>query len=679
MKPFRYAVVALLLMTTLFVQGQTDTDSLLRIVQEHRRDTAEARALNELASAVLRTDMQQAKAYYLLSAEISRSGHFIRPLSNSYARLTNLYGDMGLADSGKYYLTLLKKIAEADPYLRANYVQAAGLFYKGQNKLKEALPFQLEAVSLARADVKTDSSVRNLTALAGALLNVGNTYNSMGDYHAAIRHHLDALRIFEAVGNKRGISFCYNSVGTDFLHLRQLHEAGVYLRQSLALKEELKDQRGSAITMKEMGDVYYYSLNLDSAMYYYDRAEKIYRQMGLKKDVIDLYIDKADCYRDAGFKDSARAYYEKGKEMAQAIGDAARLEIFNAGLTALQPSAASDKDTEKKLLTALQHSIDKGDKDLELKNYQYLADYYARTGQGDKTETFIKHYYDATDSLESMRVQTQMKKLEGQYNVERKEHEIALLKKDQQLSRLELQKQKAFQYGAMVLILLLVLIGWLVINRYRIVHRSRRAIEIEKMRNRIARDLHDDVGSTLTSINIMSKVALQTPGPQEEAQQAVFQKIKDRTSAIIEKMDDIVWTIHPQNDTMERLLFRMKEFAAEILEPSGINYDFDEKGDLASLKLDVQKRKDLYLLFKEAINNAAKYSECRNLRIRLWREKDSLQMEIVDDGRGFVEADVREGHGLGSMRERAASMVAKIHIKSAIGEGTHIALDMPIS
>jgi len=678
MKPFRYVAIALVLMSALFVNGQTNTDSLLRIVQEDRRDTAEAKALNELASAISRTDMQQAKSYYLQSVQISQSGHFTRPLSVSYARLTNLYGDMGLIDSGSYYLTLLQKIVDADPYLRPNYVQAAGLFYKGQNKFKEALPFQLEAVNLARADVKTDSSVKNRTNLAGQLLNVGNTYNSMGDYHMALRCHLDALRLFEAVGNKKGISFGYQAVGGDFHRLRQMSKAISYYRQALALKTELHDERGMAITLKEMGSHYYYSLNLDSAIYYYDRAEKIYWKLGLKVDIMDLYIDKGNTYKDAELKDSAKAYFEKGRLLAQEVGDASRLETFNAGLAALQTTVTPDKSTEKKLLAALQHAIDIGDKTLELINYQYLADYYARTGQGEKTETFIKHYYDATDSLESMRIQTQMKKLEGQYNVEKKEHEITLLKKDQQLSRLELQKQKAFQYGAIVLILLLVSIGWLVINRYRIVHRSRRAIEIEKMRNRIARDLHDDVGSTLTSINIMSKVALQTSGQHLEGQQAVFQKIKDRTSAIIEKMDDIVWTIHPQNDTMERLLFRMKEFAAEILEPLGINYDFDEKGDLASLRLDVQKRKDLYLLFKEAINNAAKYSECCNLRIHLWREKDSLQMEIVDDGKGFEEDGIRTGNGLGSMRERAASMVAKIHIDSAIGKGTRIALDMPI-
>jgi signal transduction histidine kinase len=129
---------------------------------------------------------------------------------------------------------------------------------------------------------------------------------------------------------------------------------------------------------------------------------------------------------------------------------------------------------------------------------------------------------------------------------------------------------------------------------------------------------------------------------------------------------------------MEQLLYRMKEFAAEILEPLNINYSFDEEGDFASLKLDIRQRKELYLLFKEAVNNAAKYSQCVNLHIRLYRSKDSLRMEIADDGKGFAEEGLKGGNGLRNMRERAASMPASIRIESAIGQGTRIGLDLAL-
>ncbi|HEY4335629.1 MAG TPA: ATP-binding protein, partial [Puia sp.] len=224
---------------------------------------------------------------------------------------------------------------------------------------------------------------------------------------------------------------------------------------------------------------------------------------------------------------------------------------------------------------------------------------------------------------------------------------------------------------------LLVAIGVLLFNRNRVVHNARRMVELEKMRNTIARDLHDDIGSTLTSINVLSKVALE---PQEqEFLRSSLQKIKDRSAAIMERMDDIVWAINPQNDTMEQLLIRMKEFAAELLEPLNICYQFKEEGELASLRLDVRRRRDLYLLFKEAVNNAAKYSQCANLTIRLRQERGGLQMEISDDGKGFAEAEVIRGNGLNNMRQRAAAMAGKIWIDSGVGKGTRIVLDAALT
>lgn len=158
-----------------------------------------------------------------------------------------------------------------------------------------------------------------------------------------------------------------------------------------------------------------------------------------------------------------------------------------------------------------------------------------------------------------------------------------------------------------------------------------------------------------------------------------MKKIKERSSAIMESVSDIVWAINPQNDTTEQMIFRMKEFTAEILEPLSINYSFKEEGDLASLKLNIKKRKDLYLLFKEAINNAAKYSHCNNLTIQLKREGDSLHLSVKDDGAGFNVQEIKNGNGLRNMRDQAAAMGAKINIDTAIGKGTGIVVDAPIT
>ena len=155
-----------------------------------------------------------------------------------------------------------------------------------------------------------------------------------------------------------------------------------------------------------------------------------------------------------------------------------------------------------------------------------------------------------------------------------------------------------------------------------------------------------------------------------------MQKIKDRSSSIMESMDDIVWAINPQNDTMEQLLFRMEEFAAELLEPLHMNYSFKGNGQLSLIKLDIKQRKDFYMLFKEALNNAAKYSRCNNIQVVFAQVQHKLRLEIVDDGIGFEKEKIKNGNGLNNMQERAASMGAKILIDSNIGKGTRITLDL---
>jgi signal transduction histidine kinase len=147
----------------------------------------------------------------------------------------------------------------------------------------------------------------------------------------------------------------------------------------------------------------------------------------------------------------------------------------------------------------------------------------------------------------------------------------------------------------------------------------------------------------------------------------------------MESMGDIVWAINPQNDTFEQIIFRMKEFIAEILEPLNINYAFEEEGNFSTIKLDIKKRKDFYLLFKEAINNAVKYSQCNTVNVKLVQSPQLLSLTIADDGKGFNEKLVKAGNGLANMRKRAASMEGSIDIKSELDKGTSIQLQVPIT
>ena len=200
----------------------------------------------------------------------------------------------------------------------------------------------------------------------------------------------------------------------------------------------------------------------------------------------------------------------------------------------------------------------------------------------------------------------------------------------------------------------------------------------ERLRGRIARDLHDEMGSTLTSINIMSKVAMQGGAGQMKIKD-YLQKIKDNSGRILESMGDMVWVINPANDNFEKLLFRMKEFTAEMLEPLIINYHFVEEGVLHAIQLNPEQRKEIYMIFKEAVTNAVKYSGTTKLTITLATGKGSLEMEIADKGCGFDPMKNNTGNGLRNMTTRAAAIGAEISIDSEKDRGSRIRLKLPLT
>lgn len=654
-------------------------DSLQKIIDEGNNDHRTNLALNDIAVEYSRIDMAKAKSYLYQSVSLASKLKNDALLSNAYSQLVTVHSNLGKNDSAKYYLQLLKTLAtdDADNMVKGSYNQAGGLFYKKIGDYKSALPFMIGALDNNIAVDKKFNNTGSKTSVAGSYLNVGNTYMNMGEYKSALEYHLKGLKIFEEIDNKRGISFCNQSICSDFIKLGQFKEALPYVAKAMALKKEMNDKRGVAVSAGDYGSAYKGLGEYDKAISYLKEALQTFHELKLVPDEAKANVELAKLF---GLKkDEAQAGHclDNAKNLALQMKDSGLLITIDAEKIALQSTIALQKEDEQKLMVNLQNSIEMQDKDKEISSYKYLADYYANKKEFDKALEYTNKLHRVADSVGGNDLQLQIKQLEEQYNVEKNEKEIALLKKDQQLNIANLQRQKSFQYGAIIFLAMSLLIGFLAVTRYRVVQRTNRLIEMERMRNNIARDLHDDIGSTLTSINILSKMALQQT--DNTTLQQNMQKIKDRSSSIMESMGDIVWAINPQNDTFEKIIFRMKEFTAELLDPLNVNYQFKEEGDFTAVKMDIKKRKDFYLLFKEGVNNAAKYSNCKNLMIALLENGNLLHLEIKDDGVGFNEKVVKNGNGLINMRERAAAMNGTIDIQSEPGKGTQIILEVPIT
>jgi len=209
--------------------------------------------------------------------------------------------------------------------------------------------------------------------------------------------------------------------------------------------------------------------------------------------------------------------------------------------------------------------------------------------------------------------------------------------------------------------------------------RIRQLVEMEKVRGRIARDLHDDMGSTLSTINILSEMAKMKVDKDTKKTSEYISKISDNSHRMMEAMDDIVWSINPMNDSMQRITARMREFATGLLEAKNIEVEFKVDEAVKNLTLDMESRRDFFLIFKEAVNNIAKYSGCTHVVIEIHVQSSKVIMSIRDNGQGFDVQQADNGNGLTNMKKRAQSLKGNLTIESVIGVGTKVKLEAPLT
>jgi two-component system, NarL family, sensor histidine kinase UhpB len=552
-----------------------------------------------------------------------------RSIANAYNAMGWAYMHKGYLDTAQQYLQksreLFASLPDKNDLVRIN-INLAEVLTK-QSKIADATRYLLQADSLCNqtGNLPFQTNVRRQLAIV---------YREAGDYTRSAVYFNQALQGFE----QQKDYFRYASTGVSlsilYRNLKQMDSSLLILKRCLQLARQKPDNIYQVAMVEEhLAETWLAKENYPEALQHYTTAYNIFQQLNNRADL----AYEAFCL--------GRTY--------------AKLKRFN--------------EAEDYLLRAY-HINDS----LKMLNYQYdvaqeLAALYRQQGNWQKAYQFLDKAAVLKDSLALADQVEKTNELKEKFEAEKKESEIVLLKTKNQLAEADNRKTRLLQYLFFILFTASVSIGWLVLNRLRM----KRKLREEMLRNQIAGDLHDDIGSELSSIDISSRIALvkkDDPAVMEEQ----LRRISQHARKTMDSMSDIVWSINPSNDSFERVLVRMRELAAELCEAQQIKLVFDAPAQAEAIKLQPEQRKNFFLIVKEALNNAVKYSGCTELQVQVRQEENALHLIIADKGRGFNEQEVKKGNGLHNMKTRAEKIGALLSIQSTPGRGTEIRLSLAV-
>lgn len=609
-----------------YQQQDPIVDSLISVVQNASEDTAKVVLLNTLGRKLYELDRyDEAKDYLSQALALSEKLHYDGGIVKTYHRMGGLYRRMG-DDSAAVsnYLRAMDLATETGDEQALVYINSGlGLLYDYDGKYPEAMTHYVASLNIAE-------KIGDTFSIGAAHQNLGCLYMYWLDYEKALKHSLEALAVWKRIGHKGNMADAYANIGESYLNLGNVDEGEKYTLLAMELAREIGQNHALGAAYVKLGLIYGMKADPHKALNSYKQSLEVWEIVGDKLKITESVIFIGKGYTALGNHSEAIKYYNKGLSLAQEID-----------------SKINVADT-----------------------YKFLSEAHASLGNYHEALDNYKLHISAQDAILSYDHLQEIEALKEQYASEKKDIEIALLNEEKQTQALALTKErqrKNYVIAGLALLVILFILG------YRQYH-TRQQLKLLSLRNKIASDLHDDVGSTLSSIYMFSEIARQ----QSKETIPALETIAESSKTMLDSMTDIVWTINPQNDQFEKIIMRMRSFAFELLGSKQIDFEFKVDEEIPKLKLPMEARKNLYLIFKESINNMVKYAQADKAMLELKGHQDHLTMMIRDNGKGFDASREFEGNGLKNMRKRAADVGARLNIDSDPGSGTTIKVELAI-
>jgi two-component system, NarL family, sensor histidine kinase UhpB len=601
-------------------------DSLLAVIHKPTEDTGKVLAYHVLAAVTVGTNPAEAIAYSKAGLQLGKKLKFDRGIASCLLNIAYCYAAVG--------------------------------------QLDDALPYIDSAISYYR---KGGAAGRIITAY----LNRADYNLQMRRFNESLADCDTAMQYAEKAGRGDAIGRVYQTIGSIYFLQGNYEQSKIYHEKAYPFFEKIGNVIMMTSTLNNIGNVYKQTKEYDRSIASFEKAIDLAVGIGNKNNVSMYYSNLSDVWYEKGDKAKAEINAIKAIEYARAQKNDLQVAMAQNVLGNIYLKTNRINEAIKVAEESFKFSAKNKANEVSLKAAEELAEGYFKAGNYREAYRFIEVSKQLKDTLVQQKYDKDVAVMQTNFKVKEKDREILILNKDRQLQKQQL-KQQYFIMITTAAISILVLAGvWLFINRNRL----RQKMKELELRNQIAADLHDEVGSSLSSIHMLSQMAAQQDN--ETKHKDILVRMNSNAKETMDKMGDIVWMIKPGEREGDGLKQRMERFAYEICISKNIDTSID-LDELERVKLTMKQRKNVYLVFKEALNNAVKYSDTEKAEIKITAQNKELTLLIRDYGKGFRPGSTGRGNGLDNMKNRARELNGKLDIASGPGDGTSILLNIPL-
>jgi len=590
-------------------------------------------------------------------------------------------------DSADFYYQKAKSLAA-----HLNDLKGMSKYFSYEiNLLNQKAQFE-EGLALAEKDTSIARKINEPLILIEAYNDVANEYEYLADYQQASEYYIKSLKLATDAGNEEMESKINDNLASVFLWLKDDSLGYMYSTKAFVIAQQRHDTVTMGNCLLNMGVAEIHQKKYKDALLHFRQSEKIGYQIPDMSLVADALSDEGLVYYTIHDLKTAAEKYQQQLVITK------KYHLPYEELYALFELAVVEKDkkhfplAENYAARAIAIGEDLNTPAELMEMYDTMSVIQQKLGKPAEALFFKNKYVAINDSITNAQIQTNIHHLNIQFHSAQKDKKIAEQNLSIEKNKAAIEKKNMWIFIFLGGIIALIAILILSVRSYR--HKQRlhqqslltlqKQHELntlkEKMqareeeRDRIGREMHDDIGSALTTILYLSD---DLKAKNKDADSNIAEKISSTASGIVDNMNEIIWSMNRQYDTLDDLIAYTRQHAVEFLRNHSLNYHFDVPESIPDIPISGEQRRNIFLVIKESLNNIVKHSCATEVDISFCF-KEGIQVCIHDNGKGVETLSQRRfGNGLKNMQQRMESIGGSFSIEN--NSGTTVQLFCPLN